>query len=88
MGLGAFGGFDDFLLGRVGASVGDVFADGGGEEERVLEDDADLVAEGFFGEVAEVVAVEEDANKARKNIQREEGKWQAVIKKLGLVINN
>ena len=23
-----------------------------------------------------------------QNIQREEGKWQAVIKKLGLVINN
>ncbi len=51
----------DVVVGGVGAAVRDVGPHGVGEEERVLEHDADLVADGVEGGVAHVDAVDADA---------------------------
>lgn len=60
VGLGAFRGFDDFLVGGAHAAVGDVFLHSGREENGVLKDHADVGAEGFFGDVTNVVSVDAD----------------------------
>ena len=49
----------DLLVGRVGASVGDVVADGAVDQQRLLEDDRDVPTQRGTGQVAQVVAVEE-----------------------------
>ena len=45
MRLGGFGGGDDLLQWSLRPAVGDIFADGGGEQQRGLQDDANLVAQ-------------------------------------------
>ena len=57
-GSGDLGRPTDLLVGRVGAAVGDVVADGVGEEERVLEHDADLASQRVERDVAHVDAVD------------------------------
>ena len=52
MGVGFAGGDDDFLAGGADFSVGDVFGDGGVEEEDVLADEGEVQAE--VGEAGEV----------------------------------
>ncbi len=52
---------DDLLLGGVGPAEGDVLADGGGEEGRLLQHDPDLLAQRLQRHVADVVAVDGDA---------------------------
>src|SRR5918995_1153056 len=47
VGVGCFGGLDNFLRGGVQLAVGDVLLDGGAEKDRVLQDDPDLLAQGF-----------------------------------------
>ena len=56
---GRLGGLDDVVWGGVRA-VGDVLADRAGEEDRVLQDDRDLVAQPGCRAVAEVAAIECD----------------------------
>ena len=48
-----------------GPAVGDVFADGGGKEKRVLQDDRDLRAQRFFRDLAHVAAIERDNARGR-----------------------
>jgi hypothetical protein len=52
---------EDFFFGGVGTGVGDVFADGAVEEERFLEDNAELGAIGAETDGGEICAVDEDA---------------------------
>src|SRR5215217_4759774 len=47
VGVGRFGGLDNLLRGGVQLAIGDVLLDGGAEEDRVLEDDPDLLAQGL-----------------------------------------
>src|SRR5918993_1511033 len=47
VGVGCFGGSDNLLCGGVQLAVGDVLLDGGAEQDRVLEDDPDLLAQGL-----------------------------------------
>src|SRR5918998_2208579 len=47
VGVGCFGGLDNLLRGSVQLPVGDVLLDGGADEDRVLEDYADLLAHGL-----------------------------------------
>src|SRR5215217_9750689 len=47
VGVGCFGGLDNLLRRSVQLSVDDVLLDGGAEEDRVLEDDPDLLAQGL-----------------------------------------
>ena len=56
--LGRAGGRLDLLVGRVRAAEGDVGTDGVGEQEGVLEDDADLAAQAVERHVAHVDAFE------------------------------
>src|SRR5699024_10804092 len=56
VGVGAARGVLDLGVGGVGAAVGDVFADGAGEERRVLEHHADRVAQGVHVDVADIGA--------------------------------
>ena len=56
-----FGGLDTFFVGGVEASVADVFHDGVGEEESILQDDAELFTQVIFGDVADVLSVNRDA---------------------------
>ena len=48
----------DFIIGGVEAAIGDVFADGAAEQEDVLGDDADLVAQRGLRHVANVYAID------------------------------
>ena len=70
--LGGCGSLDDLLIGGAGAAEGDVFADGSGEEGRLLEDDADLAAQGLQGGAADVDAVDQDAAGGRVVEAREQ----------------
>ena len=55
------GGFDHFLVGHVAPNaIGDVLADGAGEEEGLLFHDADLLAQVMAGIVLELHAVQVD----------------------------
>src|SRR5215210_1888238 len=47
VGVGCFGGLDNLLRRSVQLPVGDVLLDGGAEEDRALEDDPDLLAQGL-----------------------------------------
>src|SRR5688500_7519185 len=47
VGVGCFRGLDNLLRGSVQLAVGDVLLDGGAEQDRVLEDDPDLLAQGL-----------------------------------------
>ena len=60
VGLSALGSLDDLLIGRAGATVGDVFLDGRGEKHGILQDHSDLHAKRLFGQVAQIAAIEED----------------------------
>ena len=57
--VGAASRLVDLLLGGVGTAVEDVFADGADKEEDVLLDDADVAADGFKREVADVLSVDQ-----------------------------
>src|SRR5687767_14920357 len=57
IGLRAFGGFANFFLGRVRPPVGNVLANGGGKEKRVLQDDRDFGAERLLGYGAKIAAI-------------------------------
>ena len=57
---GRRGGGDDLFVGGVGTPVRDVVADGDGEQEGLVEDHADVGPQARQGEVAHVVAVDED----------------------------
>ncbi len=58
--LGGCGSADDLVIGGAGGAEGDIFADGIGEEGGLLEDDADLGAEGVEGGAADVEAIDAD----------------------------
>ena len=60
VGVGLRGGGDDFLAGRLGASVGEVLGDGAVEEERVLADDAEQPAVAVEPDFFERDAIEPD----------------------------
>lgn len=60
LGLGGAGGRLDLLLGGAGVPVGDVGADGVGEEEGVLRDQSDRAAQGLVRQLADVVAADAD----------------------------
>src|SRR5829696_144536 len=47
VGVGCFGGLDNLLRSSVQLAVGDVLLDGRAKEDRVLEDDPDLLAQGL-----------------------------------------
>ena len=53
------------ILGGVGVSEHDIFADGGVEEEDILLNDADIVAEEFLRELEDIDAVDEDIARGR-----------------------
>ena len=57
-GAGGLGGRLDLVHGRVGPPVGDVVPDRHGEEERLVEDDADVRPQAGERQVAHVVAVD------------------------------
>ncbi len=58
--VGDGGGLFDLLGGGVRGAEGDVVADGVGEEEGLLRDEADVSAEGLEGEGADGAVVDED----------------------------
>ncbi len=58
--LGGAGGGLDLLLAGVGAAVGDVRADGVGEEERIFRDQSDGGPQRVQGQLADVVAADQD----------------------------
>ena len=58
--LSGCGSADDLLICGTGGAEGDIFADGIGEEGGLLEDDADLGAEGVEGGAADVAAIDAD----------------------------
>src|SRR5918995_5562594 len=60
VGVGCFGGSDNLLRGGVQLAVGDVLLDGGAEQDRVLEDDPDLLAQGLELEVLYVPPIDLD----------------------------
>src|SRR5215203_4658235 len=60
VGVGCFGGLDNLLRGSVQLSVGDVLLDGGAEEDRVLEDDPDLLTQGLELVVLYVFPIDPD----------------------------
>ncbi len=60
MGVGGLGGAVDLALGRLQGAVGDVLAHGAVEDQRLLEQHRDVLAQRAQGEVAQVVAVEAD----------------------------
>ncbi len=53
-------GLDDLGLARIEPAIGDVLADGAGEEEDILLDDADLAAQSGERHVADIDAVDGD----------------------------
>src|SRR5215217_1731654 len=60
VGVGCFGGLDNLLRGSVQLAVGDVLLDGGAEEDRVLEDDPNLLAQGLELVVLYVSTIDPD----------------------------
>ena len=52
--VGLFGGFDDRLARRVRTTVGDVVGDGVVEQERLLVDEGDMLAQAGEGDLAQV----------------------------------
>ena len=54
VGLSALGSLDDLFIGRAGPAIGDVFLDGRGEEDRILQDHSDLQANRLFRQVAQL----------------------------------
>src|ERR687898_2736008 len=60
VGVGCFGGLDDLLRRGVQLAVRDVLLDGGAEEDRVLEDDPDLLAQGLEFVVLYVSPIDPD----------------------------
>ena len=61
VGAGGFGGRDYIFHLGSGAAVGDIFGDGVAEQERILQDHANLAPQTLEGYVADVVVVNEDA---------------------------
>jgi hypothetical protein len=59
--VGRAGRREDLLVGRLQAPVADVVEDARAEQQRLLQDDAELLAHRRDGEVAQVVPVERDA---------------------------
>src|ERR671911_751006 len=60
VGVGGLGSGDDFLLARLGLPVGDVLAHGPVEDEGLLQQHRDVLAQRAEGQLAKVVAVEPD----------------------------
>ena len=48
---------DDFVFRGIGSPVSDIFPDAGGEEERVLQNNTDLGAQRFLGNLAQIAAI-------------------------------
>src|SRR3954451_6780148 len=61
VGLCAGSRFDNLCLSRLRSTVSDVLADRGGKEECVLQNNADLAAQGFLRDLSDVPAVERHA---------------------------
>src|SRR5262249_11862943 len=49
--------FNNLFLRRVGSAIGDVLANGGGEKERVLENDGDLCAQRFLRNLTDIAPI-------------------------------
>src|SRR5438105_4568036 len=62
VGLGAVGGFPDFGVGGIRTAISDVFANCGGEEKRVLEDNPNHRPERFFCDLPQIAALEGQAS--------------------------
>jgi len=60
--VGDGGGFFDLLGRGFGSAEGDVLADGLGEEEGLLGDEADALTQRGQGEVADGLAVDQDGS--------------------------
>ena len=60
VGVGGAGGGFDVLLGSLRAGVADVLGNAGPEQERLLLDGGDLAAQGALGDIAQVVAVNQN----------------------------
>ena len=60
VGPGGLGGGDEFFTPGIGPAVGDVLGDGAVKQERLLQDQADMLAIFLDGERADVGAVDED----------------------------
>ena len=58
MGIGGFGSGDDFFVRRIEVAVEDVLPDRSVEKHRFLRDQADLLAQGREGDVADVNAID------------------------------
>ena len=64
VGAGGLGGGDDLFAAGVGSPVGDVVPNGDREEERLVEDDADVAPQAGQGQVPDVLIVDEDGSVA------------------------
>lgn len=60
VGIGAFGGGLDLLLGGLRTAIGDVGCNGIGKEEGLLEDEANVGAQGCDGAIADIGAIDAD----------------------------
>ena len=75
MGVGGLGGGDHLGLGRVGAAEGDVVPNRVVQHQRLLQDDGHLLPQVRQVQLAQVVAVEQDAacrgvGKAQEKLQQ------------------
>ena len=59
--VGIFSGGDDFFHRGLEAAIANVLRDSPGKEERLLQDEANLLAKGFEGQLATVQTVQQDA---------------------------
>ena len=60
VGLRPFGGVNDFVVGRLGSAVSNVFPNRRRKEQCVLKNDADLGAQRFLFDLPDIAAVERD----------------------------
>jgi len=58
--IGRYRGSDDFLLACASAAEGDIFTNGSAEEQRILEHEADLLAQGLHEIVPNIFAINID----------------------------
>ena len=74
VGLGPASGIDYLRLRSFRSAIGDIFANGSGKQERVLQDDANVRTQRFLFDVANVVFVER--NPAARRIIKSRHKAQ------------
>src|SRR5439155_7913674 len=63
--VGGPGGGDDFIFARARPGVGDILGDAGREENRLLQDDGELVAQIGQVEVAQICSIQENLARGR-----------------------